>query len=140
MLLNDFFIIHDWQPAGALAGDGTDSPGLIAGSARAILRINWNHPIFEGHFPGRPLVPGACLLQLVKELVSMAINSEVRLIRADQVKFISMIGPDMDEMVWMNLTWKPTPTGWPVTAEGIHADEVFFRFKGSFQAGSDYAG
>ncbi len=155
MLLNDFFIIDDWQPADALAGDGTDSRGFIAGSVRAILRINWNHPIFEGHFPGRPMVPGACLLQLVKELMSMAINSEVRLIRAYQVKFISMISPDMDETMWMNLTWNPalppketlpptdalpTPTGWPVTAEGTHADEVFFRFKGSFQAGSDYAG
>ena len=53
MLLNDFFIIDDWQPGNGLA--------------RAILRINWGHPIFEGHFPGRPVVPGACLLQIVKE-------------------------------------------------------------------------
>ncbi len=92
MLLNDFFIVDDWQP-----GDGL---------ARAILRINWRHPIFEGHFPGRPVVPGACLLQIMKELVSMALGYEIRLIRADQIKFISMIGPDEDETVWMNLTWR----------------------------------
>jgi 3-hydroxyacyl-[acyl-carrier-protein] dehydratase len=123
MLLNDFFFIDDWQPGNGLA--------------RAILRINWGHPIFEGHFPGRPVVPGACLLQIVKELVSMAINSEVRLIRADQIKFISMIGPDEDETMWMNLTWNQALQ---VTAEGTHAGDVCFRFKGSFQAGSDYAG
>jgi 3-hydroxyacyl-[acyl-carrier-protein] dehydratase len=137
MLLNDFFIIDDWQPGNGLA--------------RAILRINWGHPIFEGHFPGRPVVPGACLLQIVKELVSMAIGSEVSLTRADYVKFISMIGPDLDETVWMNLTWnqaqqaredlppKAPPNGWQVTAEGTHAGDVCFRFKGSFLAGSDYA-
>jgi 3-hydroxyacyl-[acyl-carrier-protein] dehydratase len=127
MLLNDFFIIDDWQPGNGLA--------------TAILRINWGHPIFEGHFPDRPVVPGACLLQMVKELLSMAIDSEVRLTRADQVKFISMIGPDPDETVWMNLTWDPSlpPAGWRVTAEGIYTGEVFFRFKGSFLAGSDYA-
>ena len=122
MLLNDFFIVDDWQP-----GDGL---------ARAILRINWGHPIFEGHFPDRPVVPGACLLQIVKELMSMAIDSEVRLIRADQIKFISMIGPDEDETMWMNLTWNQALQ---VTAEGTHAGDVCFRFKGSFQAGSDYA-
>jgi len=137
MLLNDFFIIDDWQPGNGLA--------------RAILRINWGHPIFEGHFPDRPVVPGACLLQVVKELVSMAIGSEVRLTRADQIKFISMIGPDLDETVWMNLTWNQAqqaradlppegpPNGWQVTVEGTHAGDVCFRFKGSFLAGSDYA-
>ena len=123
MLLNDFFIIDDWQPGNGLA--------------RAILRINWGHPIFEGHFPGRPVVPGACLLQIVKELVSMATDSEVTLIRADQIKFISMIGPGEDETLWMNLTWNQVLQ---VTAEGTHAGDVCFRFKGSFQAGSDYAG
>ncbi len=134
MLLNDFFIIDDWQSGNGLT--------------RAILRVNWRHPIFEGHFPGRPVVPGACLLQLVKELVSMAIGSEVRLLRADQLKFVSMIGPDLDETVWMNLAWDEAhrragsplpPAGWQVTAEGTHAGEICFRFKGSFQAGSDYA-
>jgi 3-hydroxyacyl-[acyl-carrier-protein] dehydratase len=123
MLLNDFFIIDDWQPGNGLA--------------RAILRINWGHPIFEGHFPGRPVVPGACLLQIVKELVSMATDSEVTLIRADQIKFIAMISPDLDETVWMSLTWNEALQ---VTAEGTHAGDVCFRFKGSFQAGSDYAG
>jgi 3-hydroxyacyl-[acyl-carrier-protein] dehydratase len=122
MLVNDLFIIDDWQP-----GDGL---------VKAILRINWGHPIFEGHFPGRPVVPGACLLQIVKELVSLALGDEIRLIRADQIKFISMIGPDEDETVWMNLTWNERLQ---VTAEGTHAGDVCFRFKGSFQAGSDYA-
>jgi 3-hydroxyacyl-[acyl-carrier-protein] dehydratase len=142
MLLNDFFIIDDWQLAVASDGNGLDSPGPGTGSARAILRINWGHPIFEGHFPGRPVVPGVCLLQLVKELVSMGTGSDVRLIRADQIKFISMIAPDLNETVWMNVTWDPSLSshGWQVTAEGTHADEVFFRFKGSFQAGSDYVG
>jgi 3-hydroxyacyl-[acyl-carrier-protein] dehydratase len=137
MLLDDFFIIDDWQPGNGLA--------------RAILRINWGHPIFEGHFPGRPVVSGACLLQIVKELVSMAVSSEVRLTRADQIKFISMIGPDLDETVWINLTWNQAqqtrgtlpleapPHGWQVTAEGTHAGDICFRFKGSFLAGSDYA-
>jgi 3-hydroxyacyl-[acyl-carrier-protein] dehydratase len=137
MLLDDFFIIDDWQPGNGLA--------------RAILRINWGHPIFEGHFPGRPVVPGACLLQIVKELLSMAVSSEVRLTRTDQIKFISMIGPDLDETVWINLTWNEAlqirenlppgapPYGWQVKAEGTHAGDVRFRFKGSFLAGSDYA-
>jgi 3-hydroxyacyl-[acyl-carrier-protein] dehydratase len=88
------------------------------------------------------VVPGACLLQIVNELMAMSLDTDVRLIRADQIKFISMIGPDEDETVCINITWDPSlpPHQWQVTAEGVHADEVFFRFKGTFQAGSDYAG
>jgi len=37
MLLNDFFIIEDWQPGNGLA--------------RAILRINWRHRSLKGIFP-----------------------------------------------------------------------------------------
>ena len=60
----------------------------------------------------------------------------VTLVR-DGNAIIAMIGPDLDETVWMNLTWNQALQ---VTAEGTHAGDVCFRFKGSFQAGSDYAG
>ena len=33
------------------------------------IELNPKHPIYQGHFPGHPVVPGVCLLQLIKECV-----------------------------------------------------------------------
>jgi 3-hydroxyacyl-[acyl-carrier-protein] dehydratase len=127
MLLNDLFIVDDWQP-----GNGT---------LTAMLRVRFPHRIFDGHFPGRPVLPGACLLQLVEELAASVAGSEVRLIRAGQVKFIKMVDPARDGSVAMTLTGKEQATGeWQITADGINAGAACFRFKGVFRAGSGYAG
>jgi 3-hydroxyacyl-[acyl-carrier-protein] dehydratase len=126
MLLNDLFIVDNWQ-----AGDGTLS---------ALLRLRVPHPIFDGHFPGRPVLPGACLVQLVEELAASVAGGPLRLIRAGPVKFIAMIDPVRDGIVEMTLTGKEQAAGeWQVTADGINAGTTCFRFKGVFRAGSDYA-
>jgi 3-hydroxyacyl-[acyl-carrier-protein] dehydratase len=127
MLINDLFIVDDWRP-----GDGT---------LTATLRLQVNHRIFEGHFPGRPVVPGACLVQLVQEMASSVAGVAVRMIRADQIKFITMIEPGRDETIMVTVRGKWEATGeWRVDAEARNAGASCFRFRGIFRAGSDYAG
>jgi 3-hydroxyacyl-[acyl-carrier-protein] dehydratase len=127
MLLNDLFIVDDWK-----TGNGT---------LTAVLHLRFPHRIFDGHFPGRPVLPGACLVQLVEELAASVADKEVRLIRAGQVKFISMVDPILDGSVTMTLTGKEQAAGeWQITADGINAGATCFRFKGVFREGSDYAG
>jgi 3-hydroxyacyl-[acyl-carrier-protein] dehydratase len=132
MLLNDLFIVDDWRrDEGTQPGDGT---------LTARLHLRFPHPIFDGHFPGRPVLPGACLVQLATELAPALAGTEVRLIRAGQIKFISMIDPLRDGNMTMTLTVRAQAAAeWQITAEGINAGTVCFRFKGVFQAGSDYA-
>ena len=121
MLLNDLFIEDDRQP-----GNGT---------LTVLLHLCFPHRIFDGHFPGRPVLPGACLVQLVAELAASVAGGEVRLIRAGQVKFITMVDPVRDGSVAMTLAGKELAAGeWQITAEGINAGAVCFRFKGVFRA------
>jgi 3-hydroxyacyl-[acyl-carrier-protein] dehydratase len=127
MLLNDLFIVDDWKP-----GEGT---------LTALLHLRVPHRIFDGHFPGRPVLPGACLIQLVEELAASVAGREVRLIRTGPIKFIAMIDPIHDGTVAMTLTGKEQAAGeWQITADGINAGTTCFRFKGVFRAVEDYAG
>jgi 3-hydroxyacyl-[acyl-carrier-protein] dehydratase len=120
MLLNELFIVDDWQPGVAT---------LIAS-----LRVQAPHPIFDGHFPGRPVLPGACLVQLVEELAASVAGREVRLIRAGPVKFIAMIDPIRDAIIKITLTAKEQAAGeWQITADGTNAGTTCFRFKGVFR-------
>lgn len=126
MLLNDLLIIDGRQP-----GEGV---------LKVWGHLRVSHRIFAGHFPGRPVLPGACLVQLVQELAESVAGSAVRLVRAGPIKFIAMIDPDRDGSISMTLTGKEVATQeWEITAEGSNAGGVCFKFKGIFRAGSDYA-
>lgn len=62
----------------------------------AIIELNEKHPIFKGHFPGQPVVPGVCEMQIVKEILSSVLQKEIRLQKADDIKFLQMIDPALN--------------------------------------------
>ena len=35
----------------------------------ATVLIDKNHPIFKGHFPEKPVLPGVCLMQIIKDIL-----------------------------------------------------------------------
>lgn len=63
------------------------------GMIKAGLRWNAEHPIFKGHFPGQPVVPGVCMIQLIQETMEAALERQVRLVSSGQVKFLHVIDP-----------------------------------------------
>ena len=60
------------------------------------LRFNPSHPIFTGHFPGHPIVPGACLVQIAEELTGLCLGHPIRFIAIRNLKFRQPITPDME--------------------------------------------
>lgn len=60
------------------------------------LRIAADHPAFDGHFPGAPVLPGVVLLSLVIDEV-LARPALAGLLgttpQIDQVKWLSPVGP-----------------------------------------------
>jgi 3-hydroxyacyl-[acyl-carrier-protein] dehydratase len=67
---------------------------LDAGQITANLSINKNSAIFNGHFPWRPIVPGACMVQLIKDTLELALDTRLVMKKAANIKFISMITPE----------------------------------------------
>ncbi len=79
ILTGEFFTVHTLEK-----GDGMVKAGLL-----------WNaaHPIFQGHFPGQPVVPGVCMIQLVQETLEQALEKPVELVSSSLVKFLHVIDP-----------------------------------------------
>ncbi|MBO9592325.1 MAG: 3-hydroxyacyl-ACP dehydratase [Niabella sp.] len=63
------------------------------GTLAAAISLNTAHPIFDGHFPGQPVLPGVCMMQIVKELTEEATGKKLFLNDATQCKFLSMVDP-----------------------------------------------
>ncbi|MCQ9634671.1 3-hydroxyacyl-ACP dehydratase [Chryseobacterium sp. WG14] len=63
------------------------------GSFIADISLNKDHDIFKGHFPGNPVTPGVCMMQIVKELTEEFVGSKLFLKTASNVKFMAIINP-----------------------------------------------
>ena len=62
----------------------------------APVTLNPAHPIFSGHFPGQPVLPGVCMLEMVKEILEELLQQQLRISKGPQIKFLSMIIPEKD--------------------------------------------
>lgn len=58
------------------------------------IEFNGAHPIFAAHFPNQPIVPGACLVQISKELIETFISHKINILNFKSLKFIKTIDPN----------------------------------------------
>ncbi len=101
----------------------------------ATLTINGTHKIFEGHFPGKPVVPGVCMMQMVKEIAAMALGRDLQLIKADELKFLQVIDPLENKEIKMQVQYNEVSEQVVnVSASLVKESLACFKFKGSFHA------
>jgi len=104
-----------------------------AGQATANLIINKSSPIFAGHFPGQPVVPGACMVQLVKDVLEDVLNTKVMLQKAGNIKFISMVTPNTNGTASLVITYKIMDNGnISVNAKIQTGDVTAFKLQGIY--------
>ncbi len=80
MLLKDFYTVNSI--------DKNDVSNAIV-----TIFINENHEVFKGHFPGNPVMPGVCMMQIIKELTEEITKSTLILKTLTNVKFMALINP-----------------------------------------------
>ncbi|WP_261510191.1 3-hydroxyacyl-ACP dehydratase [Chryseobacterium paludis] len=79
-ILTDFYTLQSYEKA-------------ENGSFIANITLNKDHDIFKGHFPGNPVTPGVCMMQIVKELTEEFTGLKLFLKTASNVKFMAIINP-----------------------------------------------
>ena len=119
MLLNDFFHINDLQTEGF--------------DVKATIIINADHKIFEGHFPGHPVVPGVCMMQMLKEILEQVTQKMTNLIKAHDMKFLALIDPSRNNNIQVSLKYSIETDGSMILNATLYKDELtHFKFKGQF--------
>ena len=59
----------------------------------AVLRCNPEHLVYQAHFPGNPITPGACLLQTAGELLQQKTGKPLYLKSSKNVKYLNVLVP-----------------------------------------------
>lgn len=113
MLLTDFYTLKDLQQA-------------EANTYIASISLNKEHAIFQGHFPGNPVTPGVCMMQIVKEIVEKVTGKKLFMYKSSNVKFMALINPEVNPDLNLNLE---------ITAD----DEGHYKVKNSTSFGDTVA-
>jgi 3-hydroxyacyl-[acyl-carrier-protein] dehydratase len=58
------------------------------------VSLNERHPFYSVHFPGNPVTPGVCLLQIATEILEHKYNRRLLLTKAANIKFKRLVAPD----------------------------------------------
>lgn len=61
---------------------------------RTLIVLNKDHDIFKGHFPELPVVPGVCMMGIIKELLEQNTGQMHQLKSAANIKFMALINPN----------------------------------------------
>lgn len=94
-ILTDFYTLENHQK--------NDDGNFLAN-----IKLNENHEIFKGHFPGNPVTPGVCMMQIVKELTEEFTGKKLFLKSASNVKFMAIINPYETPNLQLQLTVSET--------------------------------
>lgn len=81
MVLKDFYNVLEEEKTG-------DSKYNVT------ILVNEKHEIFKGHFPGNPIMPGVCMIQIIKELTEKITESTLMIQTLSNVKFMALINPE----------------------------------------------
>ncbi|GAB3261080.1 hypothetical protein [Kineosporia babensis] len=97
-------------------------------SERLIVKVTTpvNHPVFQGHYPGFPLVPGAYLV----DVVSRAFPDRSELLEVEQCRFVGPTFPG--EEIVADITADGPLYSAMVTAAGRPSAQIRFR-RGTFE-------
>jgi 3-hydroxyacyl-[acyl-carrier-protein] dehydratase len=77
----------------------------------ATVKLSKEHPVFQGHFPGNPILPGVCTIQIIKELIDRGMETKYMLTKASNVKYLGFVNPVANPDVQFDLFLKPSDTG-----------------------------
>lgn len=111
-----------------------DTLALQEGHVQTQLTWKPDHAIFQGHFPGQPVVPGVVMMQLVKEVLERALEHPLLLVSAGQLKFLQFIDPRQQPSVGLQVQYKPEPENLiSVTASLQEGGVTFFKFVGRYR-------
>lgn len=62
----------------------------------ADIHLNKDHDIFKGHFPGNPVMPGVCMIQIIKEITESTLEKNLFLSVSSNIKFMAIINPEVN--------------------------------------------
>ena len=107
--------------------------------AEILVSLNLNHEVYKGHFPGKPILPGALQVEMIKDVFGLVQETKLRLNSAKSIKYLGFIEPENIKELSLKFQFKPTDEGMSLRATISDTQEdkpqIFTKFSGIFIEG-----
>lgn len=106
--------------------------GLPQGQSGFNVILNPDNLVYKAHFPGQPVTPGVCILQMIQELLSEQFGMPLYIKNIKNAKFINLISPLSDGRISVLFNSIAEDEG-GIKAQGVvtrpdNAADVFLKF------------
>jgi 3-hydroxyacyl-[acyl-carrier-protein] dehydratase len=99
----------------------------------ATIELDKEHAIFKGHFPGNPVMPGVCMIQIIKELTEKALNKSLFLSICSNIKFMAIINPEIQDVLRLDIAFAEADTEVKVKNSSFFGDTLALKLNATFK-------
>ena len=115
MLINDLYTIQSL----------TESENLI----QAYVLLQEDHAIFRGHFPGQPILPGVCMMEMIVEIMGEHLHQSFRISGAPLIKFLLMIDPRKNPLINLEIKYQSASESTVANGRIFFGESIFMKFQ-----------
>lgn len=96
------------------------------------IKLNPNHIVYTGHFPGHPVTPGVIQMQIVHELLEQHLNRKLKLKKMPQCKFLKILNPTETTQIDIQINYEHQEELIKIKAIGKNESDLYFNFRAMF--------
>lgn len=100
---------------------------------KASIFINKDNEIFKGHFPDNPVMPGVCMIQIIKELSEKILETKLFMQKAANIKFMALIAPDKIPTLDLEINITESNDIFKIRNTTSFGDTIALKFSGEFK-------
>ena len=98
-----------------------------------LIEFDFSHPVFKGHFPGKPVLPGVMLCDIIRYQISDVLGKEVQLKTAKNIKFSRMIIPSENNNYNVKISIINNEEQYEVKAIISQNDNIYFKLNAKYK-------
>ena len=107
------------------------------GNIEAEISINPESRIYAGHFPGFAITPGVMQVQMIREILESALDLDLRLSVAKNIKFTAMHEPGRAGTLRAFISYERRTGSVSAEASLGEGETIYLKFRGEFIGGKE---
>lgn len=103
------------------------------GEFKTRVLFNKDHEIYKAHFPGNPITPGVCIVQVLKDLVCRKFDKGFIFSPVANIKFLNVVNPEQTPEVDFNVKYSLVEEKVKVNVTVTDSEKTYTKISGFFK-------
>lgn len=107
----------------------------IESGSEFLITLNPNHQVYQGHFPGDPICPGVCSIQMIRECAEVSFGKKLTIGSISQCRFSELLTPAKNTELLLRLALNDKGDGTVGVIASLLSDDAqtsFLEYKGEY--------